>query len=230
MIRRERGATVSIMWLIFMIVLLVGAGAYIYFVQSDIQKAKNAQSSAEKQRNAAEDALLVEKAAHKALSDMVGFADASAATNSSKTAISSKIEEMKGRFPNDVHSGDTTLEALVERLVAVADAQKAAAADAASNFSAETAKRTEAESAKDTMRSSFEDQLAAGQSELRDARDSANAAAQQADGQITSLQDQLGDASTQMRCQSEFRYGLCHAPWGPTMPSPGLKRIVLASM
>jgi len=199
MTRRERGATVSVMWLIFMIVLLLGAGAYIYFVQADMAKIQSSQAKAEKQLTAAEDALLSEKASHKALSDIVGFADAAAATNSSKTAISSKIEEMKGRFPNDIHSGDGTLEAIVERLVASSDAQKASAAEAASNFSAEAAKRTEAESAKDTMRSSFEDQLTAGQSELRDARDTATAASQQADGQITSLQDQLGDASTQIR-------------------------------
>lgn len=200
MIRRERGATVSVMWLIFMIVLLLGAGAYIYFVQSEIQKARTNEAKAQRAYQEMDDALLAARESHKSLSDLVGFFDAAGAkNNSSKAAISSKIEELKGRYPNDVASGDTTIEAVFERLIALADAEKTAAAEAASNFSAETAKRTEAETAKGTLRTSFEDQLSSVNSELRDARDSASSAASQADTQISSLQDQLGDAATQIR-------------------------------
>ncbi len=200
MTRRERGATVSVMWLIFMIVLLLGAGAYIYAVQSEIQKARNDAAKAERQLSDMDDQLLAARERHQELSTLVGYRDsANAGNNSSKSAISSKIEELKGRYPNDIASGDNTLEAIFERLMAMADAEKASAAQAAQNFQAETAKRTEAETAKDTMRSSFEDQLSSANSDLRDARDQASSAQSQADSQISSLQDQLGDASTQIR-------------------------------
>lgn len=200
--RRELGATVSVMWVIFLIVLLLGAGAYIYFVQSDIQKAKNDATAALREKNALQESLVAEKQLHVDLSQLVGFVDESAGdVYSSKAALEAKIEQLRGRFPNDIGSEDKTLESLSDRLVAVAEKFDSLAQTSETNFQGELKKRQESETAKDQIKTSMDDQLNSLNSDLRDERDRAQSQKTTDDAQIAQLQDTGDELSAQLREQ-----------------------------
>ncbi len=199
MTRRERGATVSVMWVIFLIVLLLGAGAYIYAVQSEITTAKTAEDRAKRDLAAFEARLFTEQENHLKLSDVIGFKDASADVNSSVSAIEQRIEQIKGKYTNDIGSADSTVETILDRLASIADARRTEADDLRSQFDTEVAKRGDAETAKDEIRSSMDSQLSKTNSELRDARDAASSQKQQDDSRVAGLQDQLDEANAKMR-------------------------------
>lgn len=202
MTRRELGAAVNVMWVIFLIVLLLGAGAYIYSVQGEIERERTAARRAAADRTALEESLVAERQLHAELSRMVGFVDLGAGdVVSSKAAIEARVEAIRGRFPNDIGGADNTLEAIAERLVAVAEKHDQTARSAADNFASERDKRSESETAKDQIRSSMDGQLNSLNSDLRDERDRAQSQKQQDDSQIAGLQGQVDEVTTQFREQ-----------------------------
>ena len=200
MSRRELGAVVNVMWVIFLIVLLLGAGAFIYFGQSEIQKAKDDAAKAQRSAQAAQNDVVEASQKHVDLSNKVGFVDLGAGdVYSSLAALDAKMETLKGRFPNDIGSEDKTLEAVADRLLALAERYDQAAQTAQANFDAELAKRGESETAKDEIRTSMDSQLTSLNSDLRDSRDQAQSQKGQDDATIAGLQDRVDEVTAQVR-------------------------------
>ena len=204
--RRELGATVNVMWVIFLIVLLLGAGAYIYFVQAEIQKSKDETATAQRERAVMADDAIAAREKHVELSSKVGFVDLGAGdVYSSLAALDSKLETLRGRFPNDIGTEDKTLESVADRLVGLAERFDQAAQSAEGNFQAELSKRTESETAKDQIQTSLDSQLTSLNSDLRDSRDQAQNQKSQDDTAISGLQDRIDEVSAQAREQQTQR-------------------------
>ena len=197
MTRRELGAGVSVMWVIFLIVLLLGAGAYIYFVQSDMERMRNQVQTAQANLAEAEKATEDERRSHVGLSGKVGFAAAGGTSNSD--SLQQRIDDLKSRFPSDIGSGDNTVELVLERLVSIADRNDQERQAADSQFQTELAARQAAEDAKGEVERTMQGQLDSVNSELRDARDAANAAQSSADDRYSQLQDEYDQKDTDMR-------------------------------
>lgn len=197
MTRRELGAGVSVMWVIFLIVILIGAGAYIYLVQSDMASLRN-QARAATQKAAEQEALAdAERTLRGELSDVVGFKVSDAF--SSKEAVEQKIQALKDRFPDETWDGADTLELVVEKLAARAEAKAQDAETARSQFESERQARQDAEASKDTIETNLTGQISSLNNDLRDARDAAQAAQQAADDRYSQLQDQLAQANASAR-------------------------------
>jgi len=200
--RRELGAAVNVMWVIFLIVLLLGAGAYIYFVQQEMETARRSVATAQRERSLMEEEVVNAREKHVDLSSEVGFVDLAAGeVYSSMPALDAKLESLRGRFPNDIGTADKTLESVIDRLVSLAERYDQAAQTAESSFQAELTKRSESETAKDEIRGSMENQLTSLNSDLRDARDQAQAQKEQDDTAISGLQDRVDEVAAQMREQ-----------------------------
>ncbi|MBI4878496.1 MAG: hypothetical protein HY812_02390 [Planctomycetes bacterium] len=200
MTRREVGATVSVMWVIFLIVLLLGACAYLYFVQADIAALNKQAKDAENARAQFEAGELREKEKHLALSRLVGFTDeAGGNLFSAVNAVEAKLEQVRGQFPNDIGGGDKTLEDIADRLIALASGAQQSARQATTDCETERGKRSEAETNRNSIQQSMEEQLASANNDLRDERDRAQSQKQTDDGTISNLQDQVDEVSAQMR-------------------------------
>lgn len=200
--RRELGAGVSVMWVIFLIVLLLGATGFIYSVQGELTAARSAREAAEKQLSEFQVSLEGAKQAHVDLSNLVGFRDAaSTSVVSANAAVTSKLEAVRGRFPNDILSEDKTLESVIDRLVAVAERLDRSAQEANTSFQSEVASRTSAESSKNEIKSTMEGQLTSVQGELRDARETATRQQTQADTKVGELQTQVDELNNSVRAK-----------------------------
>ncbi|MFH0944564.1 MAG: BRCT domain-containing protein [Planctomycetota bacterium] len=200
MTRRELGAAVNVMWVIFLIVLLLGAGAFIYFGQTEIEQAKDAAAKEKRLAQQAQDAVVDARQKNVDLSSKVGFVDLGAGdVYSSIPALEAKLETLKGRFPNDIGAEDKTREAGADRLLAWAERFDQAAQTAQANFTAELAKRGESETAKDEIRTSMDSQLTSLNSDLRDSRDQAQSVKGQDDASIAGLQDRVDEVTAQLR-------------------------------
>ncbi len=202
MTRREVGATVSVMWVIFLLVLLLGACAYVYFVQADIAALQKQAKDAENARAQFEAGELREKEKHLALSRAVGFTDESGGNLfSAVNAIEAKLEQVRGQFPNDIGAGDKTLEDITDRFLSLANGAQQSARQATTDFETERTKRTETETNRNSIQQSMEGQLTTANNDLRDERDRAAQQKQTDDGTISNLQDQVDEISAQMREQ-----------------------------
>lgn len=196
--RRELGAGVSVMWVIFLIVLLLGTGSYIYLVQSDIQNLKSQAKAAQEDKDDAEKRLEDARQAHLELSLLVGFRSEGGAL-SSAGALDGKLKELKAQFQTDIGTQDSTAELVMERLVTMAEKHRQDAQAARTQFETELAQRQAAEAAKTDIERTQQAALDAAQGELRDARqraDSTQAAADERYGQL----DQ-----THQQSQTDFR-------------------------
>lgn len=197
MTRRELGAGVSVMWVIFLIVMLIGAGAYIYLVQADLQTAANKAQKAEDRAKEAEEQLDTARSAHSSLSQVVGFQ--SGENFSNVPGIETRLGSLRDRFKQDVGDGDNTLELVVEKLVAMADRLDQEAQAARTQFTSERDARQSTEASKSTIQSNLDSTIASLNGNLRDARDSAQQAQSTADGRYSDLQDSLNQANTAAR-------------------------------
>jgi hypothetical protein len=201
---RERGAAVSVMWVIFLIVLLLGAGGWIYSRESEVAVVRSEAEQAKRDAALNLEQLQQKNSQVLELSASVGFrADPNA--DSAKALIEEKLTQVRGRFPNDLTPNDKTLEQMVDRLAAMVDARAQLARDADASFQTEKGKRETAESGKDGIESTLNGQITQLNTDLTDERERAQSAQQTADERSAGLQDQLDSMQAQMRTmESEF--------------------------
>ena len=195
--RRELGAgTVSVMWIIVLVVLLLACFGFVYSQSTEVtnQRQRVAALEAEKKTFDSEKLNLIQD--HQKLSDVVGFRGE---LQTNVDLVTQKLDELRGRFPNDLSASDTTLEAVLAKLLAVAETNAATAQSANQQFDAETAKRTEVEKTKQTVETSLNGELTKANGELRDERDRSQNQKSQDDTRVTTLQQQVDDVNAKMR-------------------------------
>lgn len=198
MTRREYGAGVSVMWVIFLIVMLIGCGSYLYLVQAEIKGLKDAKVAAEKAQAEAETNLDNAFQEHAKLSKVAGYLSGGG-VYSSLTAFETRLKDIRDRFAADIGDGDSTAELVLEKLVAMADRLDQEAQAARTQFDSERQARQDTENSKSTMQSNLDSSVASLNSDLGDARTAASAAADSADDRYNTIQGQLNDAATAAR-------------------------------
>lgn len=195
MARRERGAYVSVVWFIFVIVILLGCAGYIYTAQGEMQGLHNDVKAADDAKKKAQEALEKERDDHAALSALVGY-KTSSANFSSQEALQTKLNELAQRFPNDVGAADKTVEQIVERLRGSIEKYEQMTKDLQTQFDAEVASRQAADRAKSDVTTAYEAQSKQASNDLNDARQLASTQQANLDKRIADLQSQLDAAAT----------------------------------
>lgn len=198
MTRREYGAGVSVMWVIFLIVMLIGCGSYLYLVQKELKDLGNAAKNAEAAQEEAEANLVTALNNHAELSKLVGYTEGGG-VYSSLTAARARLKAVKDQFTSEIGDGDNTTELVIEKLVAMSDRLDQEAQAARTQFNSERKARQDTENSKSTMQSNLDASVASLNSDLGDARTAAAAAASTADDRYNQIQSQLNDAAAAAR-------------------------------
>ncbi len=195
--RRELGAsTVSVMWVILLVVLLLGAFGFVYSQSTEVTNGRQTIAALEAEKKTFEDQKAGMLADHAKLSEIVGFRGE---LQTNVDLVNAKLEELRGRFPNDLSTSDTTLEAVLGKLLAVAETNASTAKSANDQFDAETQKRSEVEKTKLAVETNLNGELTKANGELRDERDRSTNQKSQDDARVTTLQQQVDDVNAKMR-------------------------------
>ncbi len=195
MTQRERGA-VNAMWLVFVIVLFLGAVGASFVQSQDVTKLRATIAEMKATEDASAKRLQEKVDAMQALTKVVGFSPDKGSVSSPATA-QAKIDELRTRYPNDIGQADTTLENMCDRLKAIAEKWERVAGEATQSAATELAARTAAEAARDTANHSVQEQLDNVNRDLGDQRNLLTQAQTQAEARAADFQRQIDDATVQ---------------------------------
>jgi NAD-dependent DNA ligase len=195
MTHRERGA-INAVWFVFVIVLFLGAMGALYMQNQELTRAREAEKRAIAEQERADATAQNEVAQHQALSVLVGFR-AEGARLSSQPSITTKINEVRDRFPGDIGQSDSTLESIIDRLRAIAERNERTANEQQNNAATELAARNAAESSRNSANASLQEQLDQANRDLADSRNTLTQQQSAADTRAADLQRLVDDATVQ---------------------------------
>lgn len=169
--RRGQAGAVNAMWLVVLMILWIGTIALLYFTNADIAAAQEARDAAIAERNGREAARQALYDEYKALSDLVGYYDATdISSRSDRETIRVRLDALKTQLGAALggEDADVTIEQALDTLTSALRAAEKAAVDAEAAFAAEKDARAAADTRTRDIERTYSDQVAQLQTQLRD--------------------------------------------------------------
>lgn len=171
---RHQAGAVNVMWLVVMMILLLASLGALYFQMADIENIRAARQEAIDEKLAAETKFENAFQGHQALTEVVGYRDASITGSTSDVAsIRTELETVKTLIGPALGGPDTkvTLDQAIKALVSELQSERSARAKADADFRTELAARQAAESAINDVRNTFQTRVDSLESDLRAEQD-----------------------------------------------------------
>ncbi|MEW6746507.1 MAG: hypothetical protein AB1486_27520 [Planctomycetota bacterium] len=196
----ERGAAlVNVMWVIFLVVLILAAGAALWVTMQEVQHQTKRADRAESDLAAFEQKFEdLQRGLHD-LSQVVGFRDEVVGTGSSVEGIRSLIERVREQYPVGMSPETTTLQQIVDVLGSAYADLATRLSEKDSSLKDALARRDEAQRSLGQVTRDKDEQIAKLRNDLQDEQSRAQQQQQDADQRIQGLQTQVDEAQQRAR-------------------------------
>jgi len=198
--KSETGAgQVSLLWVIFLVVLVLALGGVSYVAFNDLAAKDEALIAMENKLDATDASFLALQEEVDVINKLVGFRTEGSEANSHVPVITDRIQSLQDQYPNYIGKEIKTLDKVIDGLVRIHADVNVKLTEARQSFETEVELRRTAENNINTIEQGKDDRIAELEAQVNDEQTRAASERERDNERITNLQGQLDTAENNLR-------------------------------